>query len=579
MLLKHLADHAAQRPDLPPPYYRMRPVPWALQLDRSGNPTADGLASLKDSAHHPSGRPMPAPYVYRSGRKPPPTLLVDTLQFVFAMPKDESDKELEEANRRNDAYIELLQRWRDSADGDWRADAVLSFFLNEKHLNVKLPEDAKPSDTVAIRISGEDGYVHMLGSAKECWADVVRERKSAGGTRGVCLSCGKDGDLLDTIPEPIKGGAIPSSSGRTRDAQLVSINKPAQGRGGVIQLGNTPICGRCGGQAMSVLNVLLADPDHRFRGSDAVTVWWLREEQELPLVPALDSVDAADVKAIYDAADKANEDADPDGPNTFYAVTLAANQSRAVLKDWVDVPLPEALTAVTAWFDQHRLLDGWKGEKRVLPLWQLARACGRWHKEKKQYIDGSAPKAAQSALLRSALTRVPVPVWVLPHLLQRIRADARVDLPRAALLQLILFRPPFEETDMTIEDDAAVVWGRAFAVLESIQRKAIPDVNTTIGDRYLNNAMTRPQATLSRLFPLAKSHLGKLKRSAKPSDKTAGYALESKLKGLLARFPDGGPPERFDLRDQAAFVVGYSRQGNEDTAEARARAAARQTND
>ncbi|POM27786.1 CRISPR-associated protein, Csd1-type [Actinomadura rubteroloni] len=570
MLLKHLADHAEQRPKLPPDYYRVRSVKWALQLDGDGNPMAQGLASLATD-DNPAGFPMPAPYVYRSGMKPPPALLVDTLQYVFAMPKDDSLGEEEEANRRNDAYVALLRRWRDSAPDDPRAAAVVSFFDRARHLNITLPEDAKHSDTVAILLSGDREYVHMRESAVECWRAVVRERKSTGNAKGVCLSCGQIGELLDTIPEPIKGGAIPSSNGRTRDAQLVSINKPAQGRGGTIQLGNTPICDRCG-RAMAVLNSLLADPEHRFRGSDTVTVWWLRDEQELPLGSALDRADPADVDAVYKAVDKANEDIDTAVDNVFYAVTLGANQGRAVIRDWIDVPLTEALQHVTVWFDDHRLPDPWKGRERVLPLWQIAQSCGRWDSDKKRYVDKSAPDATYSALLRSALTGVPVPVWVLPHLLHRVRADSRIDLPRVALVQLVLSRPPFKETRVSNEENVAVIWGRAFAVLESIQRRAIPDVNTTIGDRYLSTAMTRPQATLTRLFPLANGHLKKLKNSKQQSSRAAGFALEVKLKALLEQLPDGGPPERFELRDQAAFIIGYSRQGSEDITRARAAA-------
>ena len=52
------------------------------------------------------------------------------------------------------------------------------------------------------------------------------------------------------------------------------------------------------------------------------------------------------------------------------------------------------------------------------------------------------PDGCERDLLLTALRGTPPPGYLLPHLLQRIRADRHVDLPRAALLRLILARSP-----------------------------------------------------------------------------------------------------------------------------------------
>ncbi len=43
----------------------------------------------------------------------------------------------------------------------------------------------------------------------------------------------------------------------------------------------------------------------------------------------------------------------------------------------------------------------------------------------------------------------------------------------------------------------AYVLGRLFAVLEKVQKEAIPDLNTTIKDRYFTSACASPKTCIS----------------------------------------------------------------------------------
>src|SRR5699024_9880213 len=115
MLLTRLVEHAPHV-DLPPVYYRRRRVRWLISLDLQGRVKSVNsaghpqVASLADG-DNPNGTELATPYVYRSGANPPPMLLVDTLQYVLAMPASDSDKAETEASRRNVAYIALLEQW------------------------------------------------------------------------------------------------------------------------------------------------------------------------------------------------------------------------------------------------------------------------------------------------------------------------------------------------------------------------------------------------------------------------------------------------------------------------------------
>jgi CRISPR-associated protein Csd1 len=577
MLLTRLAEHADRRSDLPPAYYRTRMIRWVISITGDGTAAAGELQDLAGS-EQPAGLPLAAPYVYRSGQRPPAMLLTDTLQYVVALPVADTAKAQAEAGRRNRDYVALLARWRDSAPGDEVAGAALTFFQAGHHHKIKIPADAKPSDPVAIMVEGQ--WAHQRPSAVSFWAGVVLERKSSTAGAGICLVCGQEGPLLDTIAEPVRGGAIPGGSTRGRDAQLVSVNKPAQGRGGKIQLASAPVCERCGLAAMSALNALLADPAHRYRSTDNVLTWWLREPAEFNPLEWLNQPDSDQVRKLIKELSSPHHQPAAGGvdTNAFYGLTLSVNRSRVMVRDWLEAPLAQIQRRVGGWFADHQMADLWHDGPQVVPLWLLARSAGRSGTENGQerYLAGTMPHACERDLLLTALKGTRPPGYLLPHLLQRIRADGRVDLPRAALLRLILTRTPHapKETCMpSLDPDApypAYQCGRMFAVLEQIQRAALGgDVNTTIADKYLPAATTTPRAMLVMLQKNSSGHLRRLRRTSTG----AYYALNSRLDEVLGHLDAGhNIPPVLDIEGQAQFILGYHHQRAADLAAARAHA-------
>ncbi|MDG4856808.1 type I-C CRISPR-associated protein Cas8c/Csd1 [Streptomyces sp. T-3] len=588
MLLHRLIEYADRVEGLPPPYYRSKKIQWVLLL-----PADDRPAALHDRRPAKGSKDQAlvtdAPYAYRSGTMPPPNLLVDTAQFVLGVPKASpdgtvSEKAVTQAQGRHQEYIELLLAWAKNAPDDPAAQAAAAFVSAGGLSRVELPEGIASSDNVAL-MSHDNKWLHSLPLAQEVWAAQVRDRKAGSGTPGVCLICGCDGALLATIPESIKAGAIPTT-GMGRDAQLVSINASAQGRGGVLQLVNTPVCERCGSRAMAALNVLLAERSHRRRTADSVTVWWTREESDSLLedIGALDTPDPETVGKLLDSLHK-----DP-GPataervdaNAYYALTLSLNNARAVVTDWLDIPVERLRRNIAAWFEDHQVFDGWENAYRYRPLWHLALAAGRWDSKRSQYDARSTPHGLERELLHAALTRGPVPARLLPQLLQRIRADARLDIPRIALLRLALhpnrrnqeLTGPMPRLDSN-NDHPGYLCGRAFAVLEAIQRTALRDVNTTIGDKFLGTATTAPAAVLTNLRRgVTQGHLKRLKRE----NKGAHYALEARLTAAFSALAgiEGGIPALLNAEQQAWFILGYEQERAEDRAASAAHKAAKE---
>ncbi|WP_331735914.1 type I-C CRISPR-associated protein Cas8c/Csd1 [Streptomyces sp. NBC_00057] len=571
MLLQRLTEYGDRiAGELPAEFYREKQIHWVLDI------AADGL-SARLLSRKVSGRQrdqaliMPVPYVQRSGTKVPPYLLVDTAEFVLGAPKADkngrvTEKGRDEASRRHDAYRDLVLRWASSADGETAAGAARTFFTAGP-VALDLPKSVEAKDTVAIMVG--TSWLHQLGSAQRLWGEEVRARKGGTAERaGLCLVCGEYRALLATIPEPVKKGAIPTAGG-SNEGQLISINTAAQGREGLIKLVNTPVCHRCGGRAMAVLNHLVASDRHRRRfRDDGVLLWWTKQTEPDSALAMFfdDQPEAADIEHLIDsmtttpcpaAAERADTDA-------FYGLSLGLNNARLVVRDWIDVPLPVAKTNLAAWYANHGVWDGWTGRTRYFPLWQLALSCGRWQGER--YAPDSAPHGLEAELLHSALHGTRPPARALPLLLQRVHADQRVDPPRLALLRLLLNRSPDPQEHLMPQldkdsTDPAYLCGRLFAVLESVQDEALPDINTTLRDKYFSAAVAAPSITLRRLFADSGAHFKRLRRD-KPA---ARHALEKRLFEIYSKVSDDLPGHLTDVQ-QGRFIIGYSHQRHEDLA-------------
>ena len=108
--------------------------------------------------------------------------------------------------------------------------------------------------------------------------------------------------------------------------------------------------------------------------------------------------------------------------------------------------------------------------------------------------------------------------------------------------------------------DKAYVLGRLFAVLESIQKDANPEIKATIRDRYFNSACATPAVAFPVLIKLKNSHIKKLER-----EKTK---LKDDYEELLAEIMDKleeetSFPLRLTLEEQGKFDLGYYHQMQE----------------
>lgn len=98
--------------------------------------------------------------------------------------------------------------------------------------------------------------------------------------------------------------------------------------------------------------------------------------------------------------------------------------------------------------------------------------------------------------------------------------------------------------------------GRLFAVLERVQERANPSINTTIRERYYGAASATPVTVFPTLLKLKNHHIAKLdnKGEAINQEKLIGAIMNDGIDGTL------GFPPTLSLSDQGRFAIGYYHQ-------------------
>jgi len=578
MLAEFTAITRNVKQELPPRYYTKRRVRFIVIPSPSGawslTPAGDG-----------DGFFLAVPTVYRAGIKPSPMLIADTALYVLGVPKDDTAEARRAAAARHADYTALIDSFAAANPEDPVASQLAAFAHGPfpTALARRLADlGGTSSDLVTFAING--GYAHETPQAQSFWTAEVARRKGTG-VQAVCCVCGGTAPALASLPESIPGHAIPvvdnaGRAARGQPTQLVSINNAAQGRSGIIQLANTPICPDCGSDAVAGLLFLLDNKDSHRRNRDSVLAWWSTGAalNDLDLLGAMDKANPEVVSQLLDKLNNSGTDTPwvSSRARRFRAVTLAANKSRVVIRGQIDISLQELGSNLTAWFEDHRIDTGKDSDGTRLGLWQMAAATGRPAGGGDGYLPDSRLRGIEDALLACALGHAALPIRLLPHLLHRITHDGVIDAPRAALLRLCLRRPPRpsakEATMIGLNQDAtetAYQCGRLFRVLEDIQQTAIPEISATLVDRH--RAISRNPAVLRTLVENSRPHLKRMRRSQKTT--AAAAALEVRLEEVLERINPF--PAHFTVNDQGLFVLGYYHQRAWDRRQREAGAAAK----
>ena len=241
---------------------------------------------------------------------------------------------------------------------------------------------------------------------------------------------------------------------------------------------------------------------------------------------------------------------DPD--TRFYILGLAPNAARLSVRFFWQNSFGTLARNITRHYERLEIVRPAYDNFPTLPLWRLVRETVNLNARSPD----PSPRLAGDLLL-AVLNDAPYPATLLDGVTLRIRADKQITGGRAAILKAWYLRNSQDEQlkeVMTVElneqsNYLPYVLGRLFSVLEGVQQRANPNINTTIKDRYFNSASATPATVFPLLLNLAQKHLAKL------DGRLATY-YNKRITELNARITQT-LPARLTLPEQSAFQIGY----------------------
>ncbi|MBI5947244.1 MAG: type I-C CRISPR-associated protein Cas8c/Csd1 [Chloroflexi bacterium] len=547
MLLQRLKAYADQRMQLPPCLYSETPIGYIVEIDSAGRPLSRVPTPTMDPTNPATRRGVRrfAPDIVRSsGVKA--LLLADQSEYTFGLARDPGKQSRVDVCHR--AYRELLDDCAAAAH-EPAVDAVRNFYANGGVAALDLPDDFDLAAKVTFRVhfGGDAVFPTDLPAVQQFWAGR-NDPEAAGAATMQCLVCGSVGPVLSRLQGKIKG----VRGGQTSGTSIISANAEAFESFGLEASLIAPTCAGCGERFTKAANELIASDTTHLHLGNATFIFWTVAETGFSLTSFLTDPDPAQVKGLLDSA-RSGSPASAVQSTAFYAAALSGSGGRTAVRDWVDTTVGEVQRQLARWFDLQRIVE-WDGsEGRPLGLYQLARATVF----KADDIRSATPRA----LLHAALTGTPVQPGLLYEAVRRNRAEQKVTRERAALIKLVLLSrdttPHTEEYMVGLEPehpDTAYHCGRLLAVLESVQRRAMPNLNATIVDRFFGTASSAPASVFGRLLRGSQPHLSKLER-----DRRGAYInLQRELEDVTRQIP--AFPKTLTLEQQGLFALGYYHQ-------------------
>lgn len=535
-------------------------ISFALILDDAGNLV--GVDDLRNSKGRPARMSVPAAVVRSSNKTP--NFLWDNSGYILCVDDKKPDADNRLKHERFKAFHEKMLFGVD----DREAVALLAFLSRWTPDQIESPklrdfrEDIQTGNIV-FRMEGSDAYFHQSPALMDIWMRP--------------FTSGSDEIFGDAHPK-IKGvtGAQPTG------ASLISVNIPSFRSYGKEDNTSSPLTKAQAKAYTTALNYLLQyDHGQVMRVGDTSMVFWaekahpLEKEMnrlfDIPL-PAdkEESPQDGDRVALLRDVLSAIRNGEPVSNYTeegtrFFVLGLAPNIGRISVRYWLCSTLKELLRHAARWYDDLSM----ERPSDKLPeypslRWLLVNAVAQGGKAE------NIPPELAGQLAKCALLGSRFPESVYIAILQRIRADKKVDYCRVALIKAFFCRNRnMKEDGMRSldkeETNIGYRLGRAFALLEKAQKDAngggqkpkgknAPDTGS-IASRYLGAASTTPGAVFPTLLRLSKHHVTKLVSSGKEWYETwYNRQMEDILEGMTAF------PAVLSLDDQGRFFLGYFNQ-------------------
>lgn len=557
--LARLYERMAEAGEAPRPGFSTEKIGFSIEIDADG-----ALLALRDKRSKSGKKPRPVPMAVPAAVKRSsgirPNLLWDKSAYVLGVIAQEEDghRMAGQGKRTAEEHAAFVAAHQELLAGvDDPGLVALRRFLERW-----TPDqfDALALDPAALDenlvFEFQRGFVHERPAV----AALLTGAEDPAG--GLCLVTGKMAPVARLHPS-IKGVMGAQSSG----ASLVAFNAEAYESLGKTQGENAPVSERAAFAYGTALNALLERKpagtlERHLRIGDSTVVFWAEAPQaeaadwtELMMGQALNPPDDAGMlrATIADvAAGRGSDDPRLDPDTRVFLLGLAPNAARLSVRFWHPGSFGDFARNVQRFWDDLALVPaGWTHPPAAWSLlYETAIRVGG--KPKADTI----PPLLGGQVMRAVLTGQPLPRSLLTGIIARIRADGDISGRRAAICRAVINRHSTkEEIPVSLDPDnpnPAYRLGRLFAVLESIQQKALPGLNATIKDRYFAAASATPARVFPVLVKNATHHLALMRKEGGG----LSHWFDARMGGIWAGL---GPdlPRSLNLEDQGRFVTGY----------------------
>jgi CRISPR-associated protein Csd1 len=640
-VLIEAADRFKHEDDWLPLGYSNKPIAWIVDphSDVLIQPASNPTAGHTEENTLPKSIPVA---VKTSG--PKPALLVDTAEYVLGLQDGKKKNAKTAAGKNHSEFVRLLESITkyfkteegiedsETTEATNEVKAIADFLSapeNKRRLRQRSDElGIKAKEIVAIRLSPQI-FPSDRPVVQVAWSRYLADTYESE-QKGACLVCGKHRPFLNKMPWRI------NFPGHDKTIALSAINSeetPAFDSFGESNLSNSPMCYTCAGLATNTLkylmlpgrkhNVLLSkDEAAGKRGQkknplkNHLAVFWLKKELDARQINQTFTLDIEDMqRSIFNPSDIDEELCPPPdeeqlkrlckypwstskyakevADNAFYLAVISPNESRLVLREWLEISLTSFMTNVGLYSDALSIIspDGQKIWSPPIPAIFEALKPVKTLLGKKDNENIFIPEKQDSnilhGLLRCCYTGASPPADLLERAVLRFRIltknpeiwkqKLKFEGRRMALvgaMKLILSYPVLKEAKIKGEQiyeeevlrmeqldekegKVSYLCGRLLALLEEIQRwHAFPQaIKATLVDRFYGTASTAPQSVFGTLLSMAtKAHMGKLRKERFTKYEEMEVLLEDISGRILKGF---GFPKTLNMREQAEFALGF----------------------
>ncbi len=562
----------AERGELEKPGWSPVKVSWGLELDADGQVKSLLPLGSMDAKSKQFSRTMTLPNKLKSTSRASSNFLWDNSEYILGLGKKENTTE-----KNFQACVWRHQEILKDVKHPF-AQAIVKFFDGWKPENsfenpiikTNIKELIKGGNIVFVMedSNGELQFAHDVPEIRRAWDETYI---SMGNEEvGRCLVTGEKTPIAILHPS-ISGVYGAKSFG----ALLVSFNMEASESYGKEQGRNAPVGKYAAFAYGAALNYMVGHADFHGRLGDTTLVYWAEGAE-----PAYGSAFMAmmgmggedkneitqkELRGLLTALCQgntvkwANVPLNPE--NRFYILGLAPNASRLSVRFF----LQDSFDAFVKHYQKHQerlnIVHPAFDERETLSIWALLRETVNPNSR-----DKSAQPQLVGEMLRAVLTGSLYPSALYTQTEIRMRAEKEINRGKAAIIKAYLLRNVVEQQkdqthvykevlDVELNEQSTYLpyrLGRLFAVLEAVQQKANPNINTTIKDRYFNSACATPALVFPTLLRLAQSHLSKIGGGAE-------VYYDKMIIELLGDVTQSYPL-RLSLQDQGIFQIGYYHQ-------------------